>query len=269
MSKATPNDVAARIERAGHPEWVWIRDMYVSPQAQREQNVNRVNKIIAEFDPDQFGVPVLSAREDKFWIIDGAHRIAAAREVLGSDQQVQSWVYRGLSEQQEAEAFLRLNDILTVTTMDRYRIGIEAGRSDECDIDRIVRAAGLRVTRDRGEGTIQAVGTLRRVYNRNGASVLSRTIRIIRDAYGDSGYAAVILDGIAHLCGRYNGDLDDASTVVKLGKLHGGVNGLVNQAEVLHKQTGRPKGQCVAAAAVDVINAGRGRNKLPSWWREI
>lgn len=29
----------------------------------------------------------------------------------------------------------------------------------------------------------------------------------------------------------------------------------------------RARGHCVAAAAVDVINSGRGGNKLPSWWK--
>ena len=28
-----------------------------------------------------------------------------------------------------------------------------------------------------------------------------------------------------------------------------------------------PLNQCVAAAAVDVINRGKGGKKLPSWWK--
>jgi len=36
---------------------------------------------------------------------------------------------------------------------------------------------------------------------------------------------------------------------------------------VLRNQTGNPKGHCVAAAAVDIYNGGRGGRKLPSWWR--
>ena len=34
----------------------------------------------------------------------------------------------------------------------------------------------------------------------------------------------------------------------------------------VRRQTGNQRGQCVAAAAVDIINAGRGGVKLPSWW---
>jgi hypothetical protein len=31
------------------------------------------------------------------------------------------------------------------------------------------------------------------------------------------------------------------------------------------KVTGKPMPQCVAAAAVEILNAGKGR-KLPNWW---
>jgi len=55
--------------------------------------------------------------------------------------------------------------------------------------------------------------------------------------------------------------------VAKLSKANGGVNGLLNKAEVLRRSTGNQKGQCVAAAAVEVINKGRGGKKLPSWWK--
>jgi hypothetical protein len=138
----------------------------------------------------------------------------------------------------------------------------------ECDIDRIVRAAGLIVSRDKIDGAIGAVGTLRRIYSRAGAAVLGRTLRIIRDAYGDAGFDAAVIDGIGYLCARYNGELEDAVAIVKLQKAHGGVNGLLNKAEVLRRSTGNAKGHCVAAAAVEIINAGRGGKKLPTWFRD-
>jgi hypothetical protein len=54
--------------------------------------------------------------------------------------------------------------------------------------------------------------------------------------------------------------------VQKLGDTHGGVNGVLNRAEVLRRQTGNQKAQCVAAAAVEIINAGP-HEKLAPWWR--
>jgi hypothetical protein len=69
------------------------------------------------------------------------------------------------------------------------------------------------------------------------------------------------------LCQRYNGELDDKVAVDRLSKAHGGVNGLLNRCEVLRKQLGQPKAHCVAAAAVEVINRGRGGKKLGDWWK--
>jgi len=48
---------------------------------------------------------------------------------------------------------------------------------------------------------------------------------------------------------------------------HGGVSGLISRAGQLRQQTGSPAAQCVAAAAVEVINRGSGGRKLPGWWR--
>lgn len=75
------------------------------------------------------------------------------------------------------------------------------------------------------------------------------------------------IDGIGLLCDRFNGSLDDAQLVQKLSKAHGGVNALLGKAENLRKSTGNVRAHCVAAAAVDINNAGRGGKKLPSWWR--
>lgn len=104
--------------------------------------------------------------------------------------------------------------------------------------------------------------------DRSGGSVLARSLGIIRDAYGDPGLEAAVIDGIGLLCARYNGELDVPLAVKKLGNAFGGVNGLLGKAENLRQKTGNAKGHCVAAAAVEIINSGRGGSKLPGWWRE-
>jgi hypothetical protein len=88
---------------------------------------------------------------------------------------------------------------------------------------------------------------------RLGPSPLARGLRIIRDAYGDAGFDAAVIDGMGHLCQRYNGQLDDGVAIDRLSSAHGGVSGLLAKAEVLRKQTGNSKSHCVAAAAVDII----------------
>lgn len=243
-----------------------------SRHAQRSKiNEARVDYLLANFETNYLGIPVVSQREDgEFYIIDGQHRIAALKRWLGDEwktNKITCRVVTNLSEAQEADLFLRLNDGLAVTAFDKFRVALHAGWPDEVHIDAIVKGANLTISRDNVAGSIGAVGALRRVYERSDANTLARTLRIIRDAFGDAGFEARVIDGIGHFCQRYNGILNEKNAVQRLSVTRGGVNGLLGKSEVLHKQTGNVKALCVAAAAVEIINSRRGGTRLPSWWK--
>lgn len=270
-----------RIEREGRKlRWVPLGTMRISPVAQRDLKQSRVDYLAGTLNVEEIGNPEVNHRHhddcDSYYsgcpvyIMDGQHRIAALREWLGEgweDQRIQCWVTEGLDEQEEAETFLRLADTLNVTAFDRFQIAITANRPVECDIQRQVLHENLVISRDEVPGAIAAVGTLKRVYERSDAATLGRALRIIRDAYGDAGLQSKVIDGVGHLCQRYNGTLEEEQAIEKLAKTRGGVHGLLQKAETLHLQTGQPKTHCVAAAAVEIINSGRGGNKLQSWFK--
>lgn len=240
--------------------------------AQRRRDPAWVEHLLSEFDLDQIGFPIVSQRDGKFWIIDGQHRIEALKRFLGDGwerQIIQCKTYSGLSAQQEAELFLRYNDVRQVRTFDKFMVGVTAERHDEVAIKRIVEAQGLHISASKNQsGGISAVGVLKRLHSRSDEATLAKTLRIVRDAYGDTGLEAVVIDGIGHLCKRYNGALDEQVAKNKLGAARGGVKGLVNRAAELKLRTGNSMPICVAAAAVDIINSGRGGAKLASWWSE-
>jgi hypothetical protein len=263
----TTDPTVKRVQREARLEWVPVPDMRVSPLAQRDLNQSRVDKLAAEFDLEQLGTPTVNLREGHWFVIDGQHRIEALKAIGYGDQLVECWAYKGLSDVEEAEKFLKLNDTLAVAAFPRFKVAVQAGRETECDIDRVVRGVGLRVSMDRSDGAVSAVNTLRRVYVRGGPECLARTLVIIHGAYGDLGLEGVVIGGIGLLCHRYNGELNPERAVSSLAKASGGVNALLGKAEVLRKQTGNAKEHCVAAAAVELINRGRGGRKLPSWWR--
>jgi hypothetical protein len=245
--------------------------MRVNPLAQREINPARADKLVEEFDLEQFGAPTANHRDGHFYLIDGQHRVEALKRWFGDgnweNQQVQCWTYDGLSEEDEADVFLKLNDTLAVSAYAKFRVGVQAGRPDESDVDAIVRAQGLRVSTIKVEGAISAVGTLMRLYQRAGGPVLGRTLRIVRDAYGNPGLESAVIDGIGLLCHRFNGELQDDQMVKRLKATFGGVTGLLGKAENLRQRTGNPRAHCIAAAAVEIHNGGRGGKKLPSWWK--
>lgn len=262
MENPNPSHVA----REARLRWVPIEKIEYPAIAQRDR-INRafVDRLAANFDLEQLGTPTVNERGGHFWCMDGMHRIEGMKLIGWGDQQVQCWTYTDLTDEQMAERFLKLNDTLTVNAFDKFRVGINAGRVVETDIDRIVRSQDLTVGRT--DDSVSAVGTLYKIYQRGGPRVLQKTLAFIRDTYGMPGFDAPVLDGISLFIQRYDGILNYEVAAQKLGAMHGSVNGLLGKAEVLRKQTGNQKGHCVAAAAVDVINAGRGGNKLPSWFR--
>jgi hypothetical protein len=255
-----------RLNREAHLRWVAIPDMRIKPEVQRALSQSRVDKLIAECDLERLGNPTVNHRDEVFWVLDGQHRIEMLKGIGYGDQQVQCWCYEGLTDEEMGEAFLKLNDAMPVSAFSKFRIGVKAGRTEESDIDHIVRACHLRVSQNRdAAGAIKAVGTLRRVYRRG---VLAQTLIIIRDAYGDPGLEAEVIDGIGLLLARYEGQLENRVIIRRLADVHGGLNGLMNRARKLREQTGIAPAQCVAASAVEIINrqAGGSRAKRLDPW---
>lgn len=264
---AKPSQPVGRIQRSSKPRWVALNEMKVSPVSQRELKQAWVDRLCENMDLDRIGRPTVNYRDGAYWIIDGQHRVEALRQFgFTPTDKIEVDLYEGLTEAEEAEVFLKLNTVLAVSAFDRFVKGVNAGRADECEVSRVVHANGCVISRDANPGAIAAVGTLMKVYKRSDSKTLGRTLRIIRDAYGDPGFEAGVIDGISLLCQRYNGDLNDETAVAKLSAAHGGVAGLQGKATVLRKQTGQAKNHCTAAAAVDIINSGKGGKKLPNWW---
>jgi hypothetical protein len=258
--------------RAYRTQEVPVGKMITSRRVQRDLKLHRVDYLVANFDLDDFGQPVVSWRDGHYYIIDGQHRIEALKLWLGKGweiQKIECRVYQGLTEAEEADMFDRLNDVLIVSSFDKFKVRVTAGREAESIIDKVVRSENLVISRDEIPGGVSCVGTLVRVFTRSDSNVLARSLRIIRDAFGDPGFKSQVIDGIGHLCQRYNGALDEKVAIEKLAETRGGVNGLLGKATVLHKQTGNSRAQCVAAAAVEIINAHRvtGTKRLPSWWK--
>lgn len=263
MSKTIGN----KVEREARLAWVPLAKMRINPLAQRKYDPAWVNKLYAEFNPERIGKPVVNLRDGLAYVCDGQHRIAALKLWLGDweDQSVFCEIYEGLTEQQEADAFLFLNNRKNISTFAKFMTAITAGWPKECDINRIVRAQGLCISRNRDNGAIGAVRSLERVYDL-GPSVLAQSLRVVRDAYGDSGFRlGVTVEGLALVCQRYNGEFDEATATQRLSGAYGGLNGLMNNAETLRLRTGWPRAHAIAAAVVDIYNRGRGGRKLQPW----
>lgn len=251
-----------------HPRWILITDMKTSPVAQREFDPHHAEEYAADFDIDALGTPVLNLREGRWYIVDGQHRVAALKMIGYGDQSLLCNCFEGLTEQQEAELFLRLNNRRAIRKFDQFRLSTVAQREQACDIERIVLANGLRISKTKQAGGVGAVASLESVYKKHGPTVLARTLVLLRDSYSAApeAFGPDTIKGVGMLCARYNGTLDDSAVVAKLGAQRGGVTQLRQRSASLRAQLGKPVDACTAAAVVDIFNTGKGGKKLPNWW---
>ena len=265
-----PNTTQEKTTRAAHLQWVPISEMKVSPKAQREFKENHAESLASDFDLEAMGYPVVNKRDGNYYVVDGQHRIAALKIIGYGDQAVQCEVFEDLTEAEEAELFLRRDRRRAVQAFDRFKIGVVADREIETDIDRIVRANGLRVANDQAPTSIGAVSALERTYRAGGAKTLARTLRILRDSFPDDylAFRREMIEGAGLVCQRYNGQLDDAALVERLKALKGGANNVLTRTARIRSAVKEPMAQCTAAALVEIANSGRGGKKLPSWWAE-
>jgi len=267
----TTKTTATDIHRTAQREWVPLNKMTVAPLAQRDLKKAWVDHLVRNFNPEAVGALTVSERDGHYYIVDGQNRAAAMRVIGWADQRVECDVYRGLTLEQEADLFLWLNHRLNVDTLASFHIAVTAGRNVESDIDRIVQKNGLKVSREKTNGAVGAVGTLRRIYNRGGpigAELLDRTLHITYESFGDYGLSSTVIDGVAFLCERYETKFTDDEAIAAFRAVKSGVSAIRARSEHFHKQTGNAKGHCVAAALVEAINRQRRTGKLHGWFKE-
>lgn len=248
-----------------------LAKMLVCATAQRDLRQARVDYLAAEFDPEMFGYPVVNLRDSHYYVIDGQHRVNAAKIYLGDaweKQSVTCRVYSGMSEQEEAEMFDRLNNNLTVCAFDKFRVRVTAGRQTECAVKKVVEKCGFTISKEKGENAVSAVTTLVKIYERSDAATLARALIMANHSFGVPGMNKDVIDGMARVCTRYNGEIKDQQAIERLKSVRGGVGTIMTKASLLRNQTRAAVPECVAAAIVDALNAKRGGSKLPSWWKE-
>ena len=255
-----------KIQRNSTLKYVPLGKMLVNPVAQREARPAWAAQIASSFDPNKMAAPHVNLRGDHYYIMDGQHTVEAMRLVGYTDTDaVECFVYVGLTEVEEAEKFLELNNRKVVGAYDKFRAGVTAMRAAPVEITKVMNDNGLTV--GSSGGTVRCVTALEDVYKSGGVELLDRTVRIINDAFGPEAFDANMVRGVGLVCQRYNGSLDDARAAQQLSKTRNGHIGLLTKANVLRATMGQSPPSCVAAACVETINRGRGGKKLPSWWK--
>jgi hypothetical protein len=149
-------------------EMIRVRDLSVDPSYQRELQTRRAEVIGDTLDPSRLGVLVVAIRPDgTVVIIDGQHRHHALVHAGRGDDLVRCEAHRGLSREEEAALFLKLNGgRKAIGAIDEYRAALEARVPWALEVDSIASRVGLRVARGDHKRTVQAVGAVKSVHLR-------------------------------------------------------------------------------------------------------
>ena len=271
MSKnITDNHGTARITT------VKLGDLRISSGAQREFSDKWGAYIDENFNLDLVGMLTVSFRDGVYWVIDGQHRthalIAWAKREFGDEWP--EWTvpvnaHYNLSERAEAALFLAFNNRRAVNAFDKFKVGVTADLPVPTDINRVVQSLGLRVNKSLRPMSIGAVGSLAFLYRMGDAPLLSKTLMVIRDAWGGVGFAADVMKGTGMAINRYEGRIDLGRLSKKLATIPSGATGLRQRALVIRDSHGAKSEVAHAAVVTEVYNQGlRGSGSLGSWWKE-
>ena len=172
---------------------------------QRPTKTAQVDQIVAGFDEAKLGLPIVSERDGKYHLLDGAHRAAALRRI--GYTHALCIVLSGLTYQDEAEYFRTQNqNCRSLTRYNLYKAGLEAGEETCVKIDEICRANGYVVGMSASRfNTIAAIYALTTICSAYGFEALDSTLALIRATWEGITNATrrEFLVGVAEFVHRY------------------------------------------------------------------
>lgn len=123
---------------------------------------------------------------DGLFVIDGQHRLAAAR-IRTDVPELPCVISRFASIQDEARCFVDANTLVRkATPLDKFHARVVAGDEEAVEINRVVEAAGLKIGRTPykiRDAEICCVAVLARLFKQYGAKILSAALVNMGEAW--------------------------------------------------------------------------------------
>ena len=204
---------------------------------QRVFNETHARRIAKEYSPALFGLGHVSLRGDGcYYLMDGQHRCFAAIASKHGAVPVPFQVHRGLSIEQEAAMFRKLNaNKLNVNAFSMFKTGVTANNPICVEVDRIVKSFGLSVGMGGSEGTVSAVAALLELYEGKVRSVekkqkqstelpkshlLTRTLTVLTQAWGRdrTAFDGVLLKSVAAFIYKHDTKMEGGKLARALAK---------------------------------------------------
>lgn len=248
-------------------DWVPIAKIRIDEAYQRQLKKSRVAQILRDFNWAHFQPVMLAEHEDgTFTVFDGQHRVEAARQ-HPNVKDVPAAIVAFDEAYQEAGAFLGVNvNRSTITNIERYYAGIEAGDADMMAVCSALEEAGCEVV-EAGKYTpapnrTAAVSSVSRAVKTYGETAVTAACLTLRKAWPKDARA---LNGSLIFClarlYRHNSKVIDRERMTqKLVAKNRTL--LVADAEQLRKIAGGDAMASLTRALVEMYNRGLSANLI-------
>ena len=201
-----------------------LSDLYSGQPYQRPIKDRVVDKLVREWDPRLLTPLVVSYREGRYYLVDGQHRACAMRKKnSGKDVTALCQVYRGLTYEQEAELYYKLDQAKGhLRLSSATKALLESGSDAEVtEIRRLLEEAGFTWALDKPTGEafeIEATRTVINAYRLLGGAAFSRMLSLLARTWhgAPSSVKASIISGMALFVKTYETELNDNTFIKRL-----------------------------------------------------
>lgn len=180
-----------------------------------------VDKLIREWDGRLMEPLVVSFRNERYYLVDGQHRIVVLRRMNGGkDFMVPCKIYRGLTYEMEAELCFKLDKSRKRLTLAQSTIAlVESGTDAEVmDIVRLIEKNGFLWTLDKefpGDYEIRACRAVISAYRLLGRDAFNRMLSLMYRAWDGepSSLKGHFISGMALFMKTYGIELENRAAV--------------------------------------------------------
>lgn len=196
------------------------------PTFQRERKQRHIQKIFAEWDETAYVFPLVALFEDRFLVLDGQQRLAAA-EMLSLERVVVLLVQGVRSKDRLAEIFLHCNrDRKLLGPFEKYLAAVDANERGSVEIKLKLAEYGFVGAKSAAVNGKLPIGAVVQIHERGGVEYLDRVLMVRSLAWGDTpsreANEARTLLGLHAFLRRHWDKIDDDHLVKVLSRHHPG-----------------------------------------------
>jgi len=162
-----------------------IEDLKVDRTYQRRYSPLLVKQLEAQgpWDLEKAGLALINKRQSGLlYIIDGQHRVAYAHQ--SGESEILAELTTGKTVAQEAALRVARHTRKADTGYERFSAKLAQGDIDSVKIREIVEFNDGQIADGDGNGGIRAIGTLEKIYVRDGGDRLNDILGVLHDAFG-------------------------------------------------------------------------------------